>query len=301
MLKRPMLAAKATEEELKQLFRGGRRFLLSPKIDGVRALVLNGQLVSRTMKPIRNTQTQQVFGSFEFEGLDGELVVGNPWDKNLMQQTTSGVMSFSGRPNAVYYIFDRWDIPKGFEERHSMLVRRFGEDFAGYIRVVPHTEVSSYDEMLIHETEYLQKGYEGVMLRLPNAAYKQNRSTLREAGLVKVKRFNDHEAVIIGWERLYRNHNEAEENELGLTKRSHAAEGKVADDLIGALIVKDLTTGVEFSIGSGFTLADRQDMWEVRDSNLAGRIVKYKCFDVTGTKDKPRFPIFLGFRDKDDM
>ena len=120
-------------------------------------------------------------------------------------------MSFSGRPNAVYYIFDRWDIPKGFEQRHSMLVSRFGEGFAGYIRVVPHTEVSSCDEMLIHEAEYLQKGYEGVMLRLPNAAYKQNRSTLREAGLVKVKRFNDHEAVIIGWERLYRNHNEAEE------------------------------------------------------------------------------------------
>ena len=141
MLKRPMLAAKATEEELKQLFCGGRRFLLSPKIDGVRALVLNGQLVSRTMKPIRNTQTQQVFGSFEFEGLDGELAVGNPWDKNLMQQTTSGVMSYSGRPNAVYHIFDRWDIPKGFEERHSMLVSRFGNGFAETYRI-PSASIS---------------------------------------------------------------------------------------------------------------------------------------------------------------
>ena len=147
------------------------------------------------MKPIRNTQTQQVFGSFEFEGLDGELAVGNPWDKNLMQQTTSGVMSYNGRPNAVYHIFDRWDIPKGFEERHSMLISRFGKEFAEYIKVVPHTEISSYEEMLVHEARYLKEGYEGVMLRLPNAPYKQNRSTLREAGLVKVKRFNDYEPV----------------------------------------------------------------------------------------------------------
>ena len=56
-MRRPMLAAKATDSELQALFTKGRSFLLSPKIDGIRALVVNGQLVSRTMKPIRNMNT----------------------------------------------------------------------------------------------------------------------------------------------------------------------------------------------------------------------------------------------------
>ena len=107
MIKRPMLAAKATDDELQALFKRGHSFLLSPKIDGIRALVVNGQLVSRTMKPIRNYHTQQLFGRPELEGLDGELVVGNPWDKNLMQQTSSGVMSYGGRPDVKFCVFDK--------------------------------------------------------------------------------------------------------------------------------------------------------------------------------------------------
>ena len=109
MIKRPMLAAKATDEELQALFKRGHSFLLSPKIDGIRALVVNGQLVSRTLKPIRNYHTQALFGRPELEGLDGELVVGNPWDKNLMQQTSSGVMSYDGKPPVKFIVFDRWD------------------------------------------------------------------------------------------------------------------------------------------------------------------------------------------------
>jgi len=34
--------------------------------------------------------------------------------------------------------------------------------------------------------------------------------------------------------------------------------------------------------------------------NLMGKVVKYKS-QPTGVKDKPRFPVFLGFRDKVDM
>jgi len=109
VIKRPMLAAKATDEELQALFKRGHLFLLSPKIDGIRALVVNGQLVSRTLKPIRNAHTQALFGRPELEGLDGELVVGNPWDKNLMQQTSSGLMSISGQPNVTFHVFDKWN------------------------------------------------------------------------------------------------------------------------------------------------------------------------------------------------
>lgn len=198
MIKRPMLAAKATDEELQALFKRGHSFLLSPKIDGIRALVVNGQLVSRTMKPIRNYHTQQLFGRPELEGLDGELVVGTAHDKNLMQQTSSGVMSYNGQPDVWFYVFDRWDQQQYFSSRLDAASRIANSD-ANCIALSHHL-VWSYDDMLEQEEKYLSMGYEGVMLRHPNGPYKQNRSTLKEAYLVKVKRFHDAEAVVLDWE-----------------------------------------------------------------------------------------------------
>lgn len=295
MIKRPMLAAKATDAELQALFKRGHPFLLSPKIDGIRALVVNGTLVSRTMKPIRNYYTQQLFGRPELEGLDGELVVGNPWDKNLMQQTSSGVMSYDGKPDVAFHVFDQWNYPATFECRLPTSAR--------FNRVVNvrHHWIDSYDEMLEWETHYLAVGYEGVMLRHPNGPYKQNRSTLREAYLVKVKRFEDAEATVIGADPLYRNLNSAEEDERGYTKRSQSKAGKYADDLLGALLVRDNTTGIEFSVGSGFTEAQRRSLWTQGGTDLVGRVIKYKSFKNAGVKTAPRHPIFLGFRDAEDM
>lgn len=296
-MKRPMLAAKATDSELQSLFIKGRSFLLSPKIDGIRALVVNGQLVSRTMKPIRNTYTQSLFGRPELEGLDGELVVGNPWDKNLMQQTSSGVMSVSGRPNVSFHVFDKWKYEVPFYQR--VAAARLNVVHEG-VHAVQHREVNSYEYLIEVEAFYIALGYEGVMLRDPNGPYKQNRSTLKEGYLVKVKRFHDAEAIVLGWEPLMRNFNEQESDERGYAKRSHVSANKEADELVGSLLVRCLETGQEFNIGSGFTEAQRIQMYNERHS-LAGKLLKYKSFKVTGVKDKPRHPIFLGFRDKDDM
>jgi hypothetical protein len=70
--------------------------LASPKIDGIRAIIGNGAALSRSLKPIRNLFVQSVLGRAEFQGLDGELVVGDPNDPNCMQNTTSGVMREAG-------------------------------------------------------------------------------------------------------------------------------------------------------------------------------------------------------------
>jgi DNA ligase-1 len=294
MIKRPLLAAKATDEELRKL---PYPMLLSPKIDGIRALVVGGRLLSRSMKPIPNEWTQALFGRPELEGLDGELVVGNPWDKNLMQQTTSGVMSKAGVPDVTYHIFDKWNEDTIFIGRIEQALLTGTR--AHLIYGVKHQYVHSYEEMIQAEQEYILQGYEGVMLRSPYGSYKQNRSTLREAILVKVKRFTDAEATIIGYEPLYRNLNAATKDERGYTKRSHHQDNQLADDLLGSLTVRN-ESGIDFSIGSGFTDNQRRELWRRRDS-LPGRIVKYKCFETTGVLDKPRFPIFLGFRDPIDL
>ncbi len=95
------------------------------------------------------------------------------------------------------------------------------------------------------------------------------------------------------------NTNAAETNELGRTKRSTAQAGLVGKSTLGAFQVRDLVTGVEFSIGTGLTALERQSHW-VNQEHLIGAVCKYKFFPV-GVKDKPRHPVFLGFRDRRDL
>lgn len=296
MIRQPMLAAKSTDSDLKRL---QYPLLVSPKIDGIRGVVVNGQLMSRSMKPIRNTHTQRLFGRSDFEGFDGELVVGNPWDKSLMQQTSSGVMSISGTPDVQFYVFDRWNDPRGYHFRYESLMAM--QNLEGFkVTVLRHLVAESFDDLLRHESHWLACGYEGLMIRSVLGKYKDGRSTLREGGLIKVKRFTDGEAIITGSSPLMRNDNELESDERGYAKRSHSAAGKVADDLLGTLHVVGVGTSVSFSIGSGFTESQRRALWD-RRADLVGKVVKYKHFAVTGVKDAPRMPIFIGFRDPEDM
>lgn len=292
-MKRPLLAAKTTDADLAKL-----KFpvLISPKIDGIRALVVDGKLMSRSMKPIPNAHTQSLFGRPSLDGLDGELVVGNPYDKNLMQQTTSGVMSHGGQPRVKYYVFDRWDSKSVFIDRWNSLDSYDGQES---IVQVAHTYAYTLDDVLALERHYVGLGYEGIMIRDPNGVYKQNRSTVREGILLKVKRFQDSEAEILDWEYLQRNLNEKLVDERGYSKRSTEQAGKVNDTLVGSLLVRDCSSGVVFSIGSGFSELQRAEMYSNRDS-LRGKLVKYKSFSV-GVKEKPRFPIFLGFRSPLDL
>lgn len=272
---------------------GNPRFpvLASPKLDGIRAVNINGALFSRKMKPIPNPFVQRLFGIEFLHGLDGELMVGTTFG------TSQAVMRKRDEPlNVTWNIFDKWNDPRGFQDRFMELV-----PYSLYpqIKIVEHVRIDTQDELDAYEAKCLGEGYEGIMIRDPQGPYKQGRSTNREGWLLKVKRFVDSEAEIIGFEEEMRNTNEAQVSETGHTKRSSKQEGLVGKDTLGSLIVKDVVTGVEFNIGSGFTAEQRSSLWQGREF-LYGQIVTYK-FQPTGIKERPRFPIFKGFRDKDDM
>lgn len=268
----------------------------SRKLDGVRAIVHNNVAYSRNGKPIPNKHVQSLFK--DLNGFDGELIVGSPTAKDVFQQTTSGVMSIEGEPDVHYYVFDVHNYSADFESRwiDTLVYLRTAEPKQTV--VVDETLVADEQELLEYEQKVLAEGYEGVILRKPDAKYKHGRSTVKEGALLKLKRFSDAEAEIVGAECLYTNTNEATTNALGYTERSTKKEGKVALDILGAFIVKN-KEGVEFSIGSGFNDEQRKEYWKDR-YKLIGKTVKYKYFEV-GIKDKPRFPIFLGFRAEGDM
>src|SRR5690554_4631311 len=86
--------------------------LATPKIDGIRCLIIDGVAMSRSLKPIPNRFIQSVIGKPEFNGLDGELLVGDSF-----QAATSGIMSGDGEPDFRYYVFDQWDAGTGYTDR----------------------------------------------------------------------------------------------------------------------------------------------------------------------------------------
>jgi len=166
--------------------------------------------------------------------------------------------------------------------------------------LVHQTLVGNRFDLQHAEEHFLDQGYEGVMLRAyhgPSSYYKFGRSTVKEGGLLKLKRFVDSEARVVGVEEEMANMNEATTDALGHTKRSAHAEGKVGKGRLGALIC-ETPEGVRFNIGTGFDAAQRELFWRERDK-LIGQLAKYKHFPI-GVKDAPRFPVFLGWRDEDD-
>lgn len=262
----------------------------SPKLDGVRALITGaGKLVSRSLKPFPNPHVNKLFGA-GLKGLDGELIIGSPTAKDVFRATSGALQRETGEPDVKFYVFDFWQRTLAFKDVISRLPHSPKD---GIICVEQHL-VKDPIELLQYESDCLTAGYEGVILRSPDGMYKFGRSTLREQGMLKLKRFVDGEAEVIGIEEEMHNANEAKRNKLGRTERSSAKAGLVGTGRMGALLVRDLATGVEFSIGTGFNAEDREAKWP------KGTVVKYKSFKV-GVKDKPRFPVFLGRRMKEDM
>jgi DNA ligase-1 len=295
---KPMLASDADLTKLKF------PLIASPKLDGIRALVHNKNVLTRTLKLVPNKFVQHTLADPLLQGFDGELIVGAPWAKDVYRNTVSGVMGHDGEPRFSYFVFDVHHRPDmSYTQRRTELELRVKRlPLSLRMHIVLHTQsvVGGMEQLLQYEQFVLDQGYEGLILRDPNSLYKYGRSTAKEGILLKLKRFTDSEAEIIGFEEQMHNGNAAETNELGRTKRSTAKAGLSGKNTLGALIVRDLKTGIEFNIGTGFDDAVKQYIWDNRANGMKGQIVKYKYFAI-GVKDAPRHPVFLGFRDRRDM
>lgn len=276
-----------------------KNLLASPKLDGIRFCVFGGVAYSRSLKLIPNKfiQTYVKEHADTLEGVDGEIIIGSPTAEDCFNVTTSGVMRIEGEPDFRLYAFDLYSLDKTYKERYKALCERYSVVPRRFI-FVPHTEITSQDQIAALENNYLQRGYEGLMLNNADSLYKCGRSGTKNPELIKKKLFTDSEFEIVGYEPKYTNQNEAMTNELGRTFRSSSKEGMKALETLGAIILKT-DIGVTFNCGSGFTDASRAFYWGIRDT-LIGQLAKVKHFEI-GAKDSVRFPTFLGIRSKLDL
>ena len=307
-IKKPMLAG--TLESFDDLdFSNGKYYLGTPKLDGRRVLRINSEIVSRRFKPIPNPFVCEQLLLCIPDNADGEVCVGNTYAES------GAITRLEGEPDFIFYWFDwvRASLEDTYEQRienmreyHKLSVSDIGKTRLASVyskRVVPlwPTKLSSIEEVKKFEEECLAKGFEGICLRTPDSPYKFGRSTAKQQWLLKYKQFNDSEAKILGFYEMMLNENEATEDKLGHTERSTKKEGKIPANTLGGFHVKDIYNGTNFDIGSGrgMTQELRQEIWDNRGVWL-GKVIKYKYFGY-GMVNKPRHPVYMGVRDKEDM
>lgn len=290
MIQKPMLAVAI--EDVNQL---KYPVMCSPKLDGIRCLIVNGRPLSRKFKDIPNKYIRERLQN-DLQGLtlDGELMLdGKPFN-----EISSAVMSEDGQPDFSYHVFDYISSSdkEPFKQRFEKLCQL---KLPSYCKVVDHLMVDSAADLLKYEATALASSYEGVMVRSLTSPYKNGRSTLREGFLLKLKQFSDSEAQILAFEEKMHNNNEATVDELGHTKRSTHKENMIPADTLGAFVVRDIHSNMEFRVATGLDDVLRKQIWLNRDQYL-NKLIKYK-YQPSGMKDLPRFPVFIGFRDDRDM
>ena len=287
-----------------------KQIAVSPKLDGIRFYVTpEGVALSRSNKPLANEH----FQAFIFEhrellnGVDGEVLIGEVSAPDVYNRTSSVINSKSKEGEMNLRIFDlvtpeALELP--FHERFKIL-RQMSQSFPANVELVTQVVLTSdevdgdvEDQMAEYEALWLSQGYEGMMVRDWDGKYKQGRSTLGDMGLIKVKRFVDTEGTIVGFVEQMENTNPKQTNELGQSQRSTKKEGLVPKGTLGTLEVSHPEFTEVFEVGTGFTKAVAQEIWDNRE-DLVGKLIKFKYFPH-GVKDKPRHPVFLGFRDPND-
>ena len=248
---KPMLAKKYEDQKVDG-------WLMSEKLDGVRAVWTGTELISRNGNKFEapNWFTNQLPQDIM---LDGELFIG----RGLFQKTVGTVRKktpIDAEWNLIKYcVFDAPEVSGIFESRLSYCFEILNN--CKIAEVVKHEICNGTIHLEKFFSELVGLGAEGVMLRRPGSKYEKRRTN----SLLKFKPFDSNEAEVIG-------HQEGEGKHKGR---------------LGALICK--WQEVVFNLGTGFSDELREEPPQI------GAQVSF-LFQGLTDGGIPRFPVFLAER-----
>lgn len=295
--------------------------IVQPKIDGVRALNLNGTLTGRSLKPFEGFGITERFSGEQYLGLDGEMILGSkPNCSNRLCSLTTGAMGrfkdVDQMPDLQWNVFDlvlhsTAHLP--YTDRYQRLAAKVDQLRDERIKLVPMFMAMNVAELQGYIAHNFDLGYEGTIIRNPDAPYKPGRATQKGQELWRVKPWADAEMLVTGVSEGEINTNEAKKNALGRTERSSAKAGMVANGQIGSIqgvMLADFhdpftgkllfPKGLEITVGSGEMTVNEAEYYFKNQKEIVGHVVKFKHM-THGVKDKPRFPTYMSHRLPQDM
>ena len=233
---------------------------LSEKLDGVRAYWDGKQFLSRQGN-LYHAPTWFTVG-LPAVPLDGELRIA----RKAFQRTVSIVRRQDQSEHwkdVKFLVFDAPAVVGPFEDRIAYLKVQIATWNATYTSLLDQQLCTSVEQLRTELARVEQLGGEGLMLRQPGSQYVAGRSST----LLKVKRFHDAEAVVVGHE---------------------PGKGKHKGRL-GALAVQ-LSNGKRFSVGTGFKDKERGNPPAI------GTTISFRYQELTDG-GIPRFPSFVRVRE----
>jgi hypothetical protein len=188
--------------------------IAQPKLNGVRCLTLmkdNVIFSSRGGKIYTLPHLVETFAEYyhKISGASGSSLVfdGELYVHGLPLQTISGIARLEKDPKGrkdiieyhIYDIFDLEQLEVSNEQRDSArgIILYELNKINPKIKIVDSMYVDSHEEVKLKHDEFVRLGYEGAILRHPNAAYQIG---WRDEALIKVKEFIDEEFEIVGCE-----------------------------------------------------------------------------------------------------
>lgn len=246
----------------------------SKKLDGMRCLGVvtrqGARLFSRGGKAIESVpHIEAALKKLPVGYYDGELMHPSGFQTTLRFTRCKGPKP--GHDAVKFHIFDyivenEWDAPvMPAKERFAKLEQILKSHQSPSLSLVEHTLIFKNSDLLRLHKQFTAAGFEGTMFQTTGAYVRR-----RGWHLQKLKDFKSAEGKVV---------------EL------KPGSGKFKG-MIGAVRLKDLKTGVEFDLGSGFTDDERAELC----AETLDRIIEYRFQELT-EDGVPRFPTFLRYRD----
>ena len=241
---------------------------VQPKLDGWRCLAEiskehGARLFSATLRPLNSVpHINYVLNETGFIGiLDGELIHPEGF------QTTVSIVSRTRNIHQRYrevklYVFDiQAQIP--FRVRNDAL-NSLCTVFSEHVVRVPTYIARSCDEIEQYYRQFLEEGYEGIIIRFPDELYKPGKTN----AILKMKPTKVMEVKVIGW--------------LEEVDKYGEPKGRVGS------LVCETPDGVVFQAGSGLTEQEKAVL-TVDVANIKKYKAKIKYQELT-RDGVPRFP-----------
>lgn len=235
-------------------------YWVSEKLDGVRAFWTGSQLQTRSGHQIH--APDWFTKDFPKEALEGELWAGRNQFHLTMQTVLDSVPNETQWRKIQFMVFDAPNQPGTFDERLAHITPLIDSLHQQQIKAVHQRKLDSIQTLEHWLNEVESHGGEGLMLHRGKQRYIAGKAD----GLLKLKRFEDAEAIVVGYE---------------------PGKGKY-QGLTGAIWVK-MDNHPLFKIGSGFSDAERASPPEI------GSIVTFRYNGFTQNRI-PRFARFLRSR-----
>lgn len=263
--------------EVKRLEKWNPPYIVQPKYDGVRCRALKHftpenkktwLLISSTEDLIISVPhivlaLEQLNVPPEMTELDGELY-RHGWSFEQIYSVTSRTANMHPEYEKVnYHIFDE---VRDITQQAQRLVNISQLKMELPLVRAPHVICWTLEDVMNAYQIFIDEGFEGMVVRHFEAPYLRRRSIYA----MKFKPKKKDVYKIIGWKE--------EIDKYGNPKNR-----------LGALVCEK--DGQTFSVGSGFNVYDREELWKIREY-LPDMFVEVEYQHTTPGRGVPRFPVY---------